>query len=58
MFSTQNLGGFDFLEFPKQTSLMDDEDFSQDTLLVDDGFEMPAVGNVRLLPYLRLIESI
>ena len=47
MLSSQNLGSFDFLEFPKQTSLMDDEDFSQDTLLEDDGFDMPAVGNVR-----------
>ena len=47
MFSAANLGNFDFLEFPKQTSLLDDEDFTQDTLLVDDGFEMPAVGNVR-----------
>lgn len=47
MLSAQNLGNFDFLEFPKQTSLLDEEDFTQETLLEDDGFEMPAVGNVR-----------
>lgn len=46
MFSTQNLGNFDFLEFPSQPGLLDEEDFSLATLVEDNGFEMPAVGKV------------
>jgi len=44
MFSTQNLGNFDFLEFPSQPGLLDEEDLSLANLVEDNGFEMPAVG--------------
>jgi 20S proteasome subunit beta 5 len=44
MFTAQNLKNMDFLEFPSQAGLLEEEEISLSSLVEDDGFEMPAVG--------------
>jgi hypothetical protein len=55
MFTAQNLGNFDFLEFPSQSSLLGEDEISLDSLVQDDGFEMPAVGKVCVNCHLNLV---
>lgn len=47
MFSAQNLSSLDLLDFPGQPGLLGEEELSLDTLVEDNGFQMPPVGKTK-----------
>lgn len=48
MFTTQTVGNFDFLQSAETSPVLGEEGLNLETLVQDDGFEMPPVGKVRI----------